>query len=92
MDVRRNHYIVELLSEHGGCEEGDGAQGFRTRIGEVVPHGRRNDENIAGSDLVNGAALHAQFAGAGENILRLLSRIRVPTEPPARFDLIDDGR
>jgi len=80
-----------MLREHWRGKESDRPQCFFASVGEVVPHGRREDEDVAWPDFVDGAVLHAQFTGASKDILRFLGRVRVPAKPPARLDFIDDG-
>ncbi len=92
MDVRRQHHVVELLREHGRGEERDRPQRFFAGIGEVVPHRRRQNENAARPDLMLAAVFQAKLASAGEDVLGLLGRIRMPAEPPAGLDLVDNGR
>jgi hypothetical protein len=52
MDIWRRHNVVKLPREHGRGKESDRPQGFFARVDEVVPHGRRDDEDITGSDLM----------------------------------------
>ena len=92
MHVRGQHHVIELLDKHGRGEERHRPQGLLARVGEVVSQRRRQDENAARPDLVLAAVFQAKFAGAREDILRLLGRIGMPAEAAARLDLIDDGR
>ena len=81
MTLRRHHDVVEGLREHRCREEGDCAQCFVADIDEVMFHRRWNRKNAAWSDSMNGATFHVEFAGAGDDVLRLFRCISVPTEP-----------
>jgi len=50
----------------------------------------RDGKNTAWTDPVSGTVFHVEFAGASDDVLRLLSGIGVPTEPLSGFNLIHD--
>jgi hypothetical protein len=55
---RRHHHVIEVLGEHRGGEESDGAQCFLTDINEVVFYRRWNGKNAPRADTVGVAIFH----------------------------------
>src|SRR6266545_1420148 len=80
-DVRfgGQHHLIERLGEHRRGEKGDRAQRVGADIGEVMAHVRRYRKHAAGTNDVL-AVVHAQFAGAGDDVLGLFGRVSVPAE------------
>src|SRR5262249_17502136 len=85
-------HLVEVLREHRRCEEGDGTQRLLAGVLEIVAHRRRQDEHAAGFGLMRGPVFEIELAGSRDDVLRLLGRVSVPTDPLSRLDPVDDGR
>ena len=83
MHVRRQHRIVEGLREHGRREERDRSQRLPARIDEIMPHRRWQDENASRPNLMVASVFQTQLSRAGDNILGLLGRVRVPAKTMA---------
>ena len=79
--LRGHHHVIEILREHCRCEESDRTQRLLTNIDEVVLYWRRDCKNAAWTYPVSGAVFHVQFAGAGDDVLRLFGGIGVPAKP-----------
>jgi hypothetical protein len=88
--LRRHHHVVEVLGEHRSREESNGAQCFLTDIDQVVFHWRWNGKDTPRTDRGRCCHLHVQFAGAGDNVLRLLGGIGYASRAIPRLDLIND--
>jgi hypothetical protein len=89
--TRRNHEVVENLRKHACREKGDRPEGLFTGIDEIVPVVRVQDEDATRADGKD-SIVAMKLAGAGKDVLRLLSLVGVPSEPVPWLDLKDNSR
>jgi hypothetical protein len=71
---------VEVLSKHRSREESNGAQCFLAHADEVMFYRRWNAKNAARTNPVGAVIFHVQFAGTGNDVLRLFGSVGVPAE------------
>jgi hypothetical protein len=88
--LRRHHHVVEVLSEHRSCEEGDGTQCFLADIDEVVFHRRWNRKKTARADPGGAAIFHVQFPATSNDVMRLFGSIGVPAEAMPGLNFVHD--
>jgi hypothetical protein len=74
------------------AKEGDGTQRLLAGVLEIVAQRHRQDEHAAGSGLMRGPVFEIELAGSRDDVLRLLGRVSVPTDPLSWLDPVDDGR
>ncbi|SRR6266404_60872 len=92
MSFRRQHHVIESLSEHCRREESDRPQRLGADVDEIVPHRSWEDKNATRLDRISGAIFHMQLATAGNNVLGLFGSIGVPAEPASGLDLVNNRR
>jgi hypothetical protein len=92
MRFRRQHYVVESLSEHCCREESDHPQRFGADVDEIVPYRGWEDKNATRLDRISGAVFHMQLATTGNDVLRFFGGIGVPAKPASGLDLVNNRR
>lgn len=92
MRFRRQHHVVESLSEHCRREESDRPQRLGADVDQIVPYRGWEDKNATRLDRISGAVFHMQLAIAGNNVLRLFGGIGVLAEPASGLDLVNNCR